>query len=317
MSRPTIGVRVFSYFLRRLVALIPTLFGVSVAVFLLLHLVPGDPARMVAGLDATEADIALIRQDLGLDKSLPEQYITWLGNLLQGNMGKSTRTRNPVTYEIGLRLPATWQLTAVSITIAVFLGLVTGITAATRRNSALDYGSMVAALLGICTPSFWLGLMLMLIFAVQLHWFPTSGRGDWRHLVLPGVTLGAGAAAIIARVTRSSMLEVLNQDYIRTATAKGLRQQTVVYRHALKNALIPVVTVVGLEFGYLLAGAVITETVFAYPGIGRLLVDSIGFRDFPVVQGILLILAFQFVIVNLIVDLLYAWLDPRIHYGNA
>jgi ABC-type dipeptide/oligopeptide/nickel transport system permease component len=308
---------VFSYFLRRIFALIPTLFGVSIAVFLLLHLVPGDPARMVAGLDATEADLVLIREDLGLDKPLPVQYVTWLGNLLQGDMGKSTRTRNPVTYEIGLRLPATWQLTAVSITIAVLIGLIAGITAATQRNSVLDYGSMVAALLGICTPSFWLGLMLMLVFAVQLHWFPTSGRGDWRHLVLPGLTLGAGAAAIIARVTRSSLLEVLNQDYIRTATAKGLRRQTVTYRHALKNALIPVVTVVGLEFGYLLAGAVITETVFAYPGIGRLLVDSIGFRDFPVVQGILLILAFQFVIVNLGVDLLYAWLDPRIHYGNA
>lgn len=307
----------FSYFLRRLLALIPTLFGVSVAVFLLLHLVPGDPARMVAGLDATEADLVLIRQDLGLDKSLPEQYLTWMGHLLRGDMGKSTRTRNPVTYEIGLRLPATWELTAVSITIAVIIGLITGITAATRRNSVLDYGSMVAALLGICTPSFWLGLMLMLVFAVQLHWLPTSGRGDWRHLVLPGLTLGVGAAAIIARVTRSSLLEVLNQDYIRTATAKGLRSQTVTYRHALKNALIPVVTVVGLEFGYLLAGAVITETVFAYPGIGRLLVDSIGFRDFPVVQGILLILAFQFVVVNLAVDLLYGWLDPRIHYGNA
>ncbi|MGC8780492.1 MAG: ABC transporter permease [Anaerolineae bacterium] len=307
----------FSYFIRRVIALIPTLFGVSVAVFLLLHLVPGDPARMVAGLDATEADLVLIRQDLGLDKSLPEQYLTWLNNLLHGNMGKSTRSRNPVTYEIGLRMPATWQLTAVSITIAVVIGLTTGIIAATRRNSAWDYGSMIAALLGICTPSFWLGLMLMLIFAVQLHWFPTSGRGDWRHLVLPGFTLGAGAAAIIARVTRSSLLEVLNQDYIRTATAKGLRPATVIYRHALKNALIPVVTVVGLEFGYLLAGAVITETVFAYPGIGRLLVDSIGFRDFPVVQGILLILATQFVLINLVVDLIYAWLDPRIHYGNA
>lgn len=306
-----------SYFIRRVLVLIPTLFGVSVAVFLLLHLVPGDPARMVAGLDATEADLVLIRQDLGLDKSLPEQYLTWLNNLLHGNMGKSTRSRNPVTYEIGLRMPATWQLTAVSITIAVVIGMVTGIIAATRRNSVWDYGSMVAALLGICTPSFWLGLMLMLIFAVELHWFPTSGRGDWRHLVLPGFTLGAGAAAIIARVTRSSLLEVLNQDYIRTATAKGLRPATVIYRHALKNALIPVVTVVGLEFGYLLAGAVITETVFAYPGIGRLLVDSIGFRDFPVVQGILLILATQFVLINLVVDLIYAWLDPRIHYGNA
>ena len=306
----------FSYFLRRLVALIPTLFGVSVAVFLLLHLVPGDPARMIAGLDATEADLVLIRQDLGLDKSLPEQYFTWITNLLQGDMGKSTRTRNPVTYEIGLRLPATWQLTSISIVIAVILGLLTGIISATRRNSFIDYASTVAALLGICTPSFWLGLMLMLVFAVHLHWFPTSGRGDWRHLVLPGVTLGAGAAAIIARVTRSSLLEVLNQDYIRTATAKGLRSATVIYRHALKNGLIPVVTVVGLEFGYLLAGAVITETVFAYPGIGRLLVDSIGFRDFPMVQGILLILSIQFVLVNLAVDLLYAWLDPRIHYGN-
>lgn len=306
----------FTYFLRRLVALIPTLFGVSVAVFLLLHLVPGDPARMIAGLDATEADLVLIRQDLGLDKSLPEQYFTWITNLLQGDMGKSTRTRNPVTYEIGLRLPATWQLTSISIVIAVILGLLTGIISATRRNSFIDYASTVAALLGICTPSFWLGLMLMLVFAVHLHWFPTSGRGDWRHLVLPGVTLGAGAAAIIARVTRSSLLEVLNQDYIRTATAKGLRSGTVIYRHALKNGLIPVVTVVGLEFGYLLAGAVITETVFAYPGIGRLLVDSIGFRDFPMVQGILLILSIQFVLVNLAVDLLYAWLDPRIHYGN-
>lgn len=307
----------FSYFLRRLVALIPTLFGVSVAVFLLLHLVPGDPARMVAGLDATEADLVLIRQDLGLDKSLPVQYLTWITNLFHGDMGKSTRSRNPVTYEIGLRMPATWQLTSVSIVLAVIIGLAAGITAATQRNSILDYASTVAALLGICTPSFWLGLMLMLVFAVQLHWLPTSGRGDWRHLVLPGITLGAGAAAIIARVTRSSLLEVLNQDYIRTATAKGLRARTVIYRHALKNGLIPVVTVIGLEFGYLLAGAVITETVFAYPGIGRLLVDSIGFRDFPVVQGILLVLSVQFVLVNLAVDLLYAWLDPRIHYGNG
>ncbi len=306
-----------TYILRRLVILIPTLLGVSVAIFLLLHFVPGDPARLVAGLDATEADLVLIRQDLGLDQSLPVQYFTWLGNLFHGDMGRSTRTRNPVTYEIGLRLPATWELTAVSLTIAVIIGLVAGITAATRRNSLLDYASTVVALLGVCTPSFWLGLMLMLVFAVQLRWLPTSGRGDWRHLVLPGLTLGVGAAAIIARVTRSSLLEVLNQDYIRTATAKGLRSHTVTYRHALKNALIPVVTVIGLEFGYLLAGAVITETVFAYPGIGRLLVDSIAFRDFPVVQGILLILAFQFVAVNLGVDVLYAWLDPRIHYGNS
>jgi ABC-type dipeptide/oligopeptide/nickel transport system permease component len=305
-----------NYIARRILILIPTLFGVSVAVFLLLHMVPGDPARLVAGLDATPADIALIRSELGLDKPLPVQYLTWLGNLFRGDMGRSTRTHNPVAYEIGLRLPATWQLTGVSISIAVLIGLVTGISAATRRNTIVDYGSMVAALLGICTPSFWLGLMLMLIFAVKLRWFPTSGRGDWHNLVLPGFTLGAGAAAIIARVTRSSLLEVLSQDYIRTATAKGLSDHMVVWRHALKNSLIPVVTVVGLEFGYLLAGAVVTETVFAYPGIGRLLVDAIAYRDFPVVQGILLILAFQFVMVNLLVDVLYAFLDPRIRYGD-
>lgn len=307
----------FTYFLRRLVIVIPTLIGVSIAVFLLLHMVPGDPARLMAGLDATQADVEMLRESLGLNRSLPEQYFTWFGNMLQGDMGRSTRTRNLVTYEIGLRLPATAQLTLVSITIAVIIGLTTGIVAATRRNSPLDYASMVVALLGICTPSFWLGLMLMWIFAVELRWLPTSGRGDWRHLVLPGVTLGVGAAAIIARVTRSSLLEVLNQDYIRTAKAKGLRQQTVVYRHALKNALIPVVTVIGLEFGFLLAGAVITETVFAYPGVGRLLVDSIAFRDYPMVQAILLLLAVQFVLVNLAVDVLYAWLDPRIHYDNG
>ena len=306
-----------NYIIRRLLMLIPTLIGVSIAIFLLIHLVPGDPARLMAGLDATPADIKLIRQDLGLDKPLPVQYVNWVTNLLHGDMGRSTRTRQPAAWEIGLRIPATLELTAVSILVAIVLGLITGIVAATHRNSLLDYGSTVVALLGICTPSFWLGLMLMLIFAVKLHWFPTSGRGGWQHLVLPGVTLGVGAAAIIARVTRSSLLEVLGQDYIRTASAKGLMDSIVVWRHTLKNALIPVVTVVGLEFGYLLAGAVITESVFAYPGIGRLLVDSIGFRDFPVVQGILLILALQFVLVNLLVDVIYAFLDPRIHYGNT
>ncbi len=307
----------FTYLIRRLLIVIPTLIGVTVAVFLLLHLVPGDPARLMAGQDATEADVIMLRKSLGLDKPLVQQYFTWLDNLLHGDMGNSTRTRNEVTYEIGLRLPATMELTLVSITIAVVIGMGAGTVAATRRNSVADYASMVVALLGICTPSFWLGLMLMWIFAVKFRLLPTSGRGDWRHLVLPGVTLGVGAAAIIARVTRSSLLEVLNQDYIRTARSKGLREQLVVYRHALKNALIPVVTVVGLEFGFLLAGAVITETVFAYPGVGRLLVDSIGFRDYPMVQGILLILALQFVMVNLGVDMLYAWLDPRIHYGSG
>ncbi|GAB4567575.1 MAG: ABC transporter permease [Anaerolineae bacterium] len=307
----------FEYVSRRLLGLIPTLFGVSVMVFLLLHFVPGDPARLVAGPDATLEDIELIRKELGLDRPLVVQYVTWLGNLFRGDLGRSTRTHNPTTYEIGLRIPATLELTAVSITIAIIVGLSTGVIAAIRRNSLLDYSSMLFALLGICTPSFWLGLMLMLLFAVKLRWFPTSGRGGWEHLVLPGVTLGFGASAIIARVTRSSMLEVLNQDYIRTAAAKGLAERMIILRHALKNALIPVVTVIGLEFGYLLAGAVITESVFAYPGVGRLLVESIAFRDFPVVQAILLILAAQFAVVNLLVDVLYAFLDPRISYGNG
>jgi ABC-type dipeptide/oligopeptide/nickel transport system permease component len=302
------------FLLRRLVGLIPTLLGVSVLIFLLLHLVPGDPARLVAGPDASLDEIVLIRTQLGLDRPLPVQYLSWMGNLFQGDMGRSIRTFNDVTYEIGLRIPATLELTGVSIVVAIIIGLVAGIVAAIRRNSIADYSSMLVALLGICTPSFWLGLMLMLIFAVQLRWFPTSGRGTWEHLVLPGITLGVGAAAIIARVTRSSMLEVLGQDYIRTASAKGLSAQLIILRHALKNALIPVVTIIGLQFGYLLAGAVITETVFAYPGVGRLLVESIAYRDFPVVQGILLILALQFALINLLVDVLYAFLDPRISY---
>ncbi len=306
----------FQYIVNRLIALIPTLFGVSILIFLLLHLVPGDPARLVAGPDASLEDIALIRAELGLDRPLVVQYTTWIGNIFRGDFGRSTRTFNPVSYEVGLRIPATLELTAVSIVIAIIIGLVAGVTAAIRRNTLLDYASMVAALLGICTPSFWLGLMLMLVFAVWLGWFPTSGRGSWQHLILPGFTLGVGAAAIIARVTRSSMLEVLNQDYIRTATAKGLAERVVIVRHAMKNALIPVVTIIGLQFGYLLAGAVITESVFAYPGIGRLLVEAIAVRDFPVVQAILLILAFQFAFINLVVDILYAYLDPRISYES-
>ena len=306
----------FQYILRRLIGLIPTLVGVSILIFLLLHLVPGDAARLVAGPDATLEDIALIRAELGLDRPLWVQYVSWINDLFHGDLGQSTRTYNPVSYEVGLRIPATLQLTAVSIVIAVIIGLSAGVIAAVRRTSWLDYSSMVVALLGICTPSFWLGLMLMLVFAVWLGWFPTSGRGSWEHLVLPGFTLGVGAAAIIARVTRSSMLEVLNQDYIRTATAKGLSERTTILSHAMKNALIPVVTIIGLQVGYLLAGAVITESVFAYPGMGRLLVESIGFRDFPVVQAILLIFALQFAVINLAIDILYAYLDPRISYES-
>ncbi|MDP3047535.1 MAG: ABC transporter permease [Chloroflexota bacterium] len=303
------------YILRRLVYMIPILFGVSVVVFLILHLVPGDPAVLVAGPDATLEDIALARSRLGLDRPLPVQYISWLGNLLQGDLGRSARTHRPVIQDLGQTVPATVELTLAAITIAIVVGVGAGTIAAVRRNSVFDYASMVVALLGVCTPSFWLGLMLMLIFAVKLDLLPTTGRGGPDHLVLPAVTLGFGAAAIIARVTRSSLLEVLNMDYIRTAHAKGLTPRMVVIRHAIKNAFIPVITVIGLEFGYLLAGSVITETVFAYPGVGRLLIDAIGFRDYPVIQGGVMVLALQFALVNLIVDVLYAFFDPRISYA--
>ena len=305
----------FRYILRRLLYMIPILFGVSIVVFMILHLVPGDPARLVAGPYATLEDVEIIRSTLGLDRPLPMQYVSWLGNLLRGDLGRSARTHRPVTHELGLTVPATVELTLAAIAVAIFIGVSAGIIAAVRRNSVFDYSSMVVALLGVCTPSFWLGLMLMLIFAVKLDLFPTVGRGGLSNLVLPAVTLGTGAAAIIARVTRSSMLEVLNMDYIRTAHAKGLSGKTVILRHAVKNAFIPVITVIGLEFGYLLAGAVVTETVFAYPGVGRLLIDAIGFRDYPVIQGTLLLLAMQFALVNLIVDVLYVFLDPRISYG--
>jgi peptide/nickel transport system permease protein len=303
------------YILRRLLYMTPILFGVSLVIFLMLHLVPGDPARLVAGLDATQEDVKIIRSSLGLDRPLPVQYLSWLGNVLHGDLGRSTRTHRPVTQELRLTFPATVELTLSATLVAVLIGVAAGTTAAVRRNSIFDYSSMVVALLGVCTPSFWLGLMLMLVFAVKLDLLPTTGRGGLENLVLPAVTLGAGAAAIIARVTRSSMLEVLGMDYIRTAHAKGLATWTVVLRHAVKNALIPVITVIGLEFGYLLAGAVVTETVFAYPGVGWLLVEAIGFRDYPVIQGALLLLALQFALVNLAVDVLYAFVDPRISYG--
>ncbi|HYL82383.1 MAG TPA: nickel ABC transporter permease [Candidatus Acidoferrum sp.] len=303
------------YIFRRLLYMTPILFGVSLVIFLMLHLVPGDPARLVAGLDATQEDVKIIRSSLGLDRPLPIQYLSWLGNVLHGDLGRSTRTHRPVTQELRLTFPATVELTLSATLVAVLIGVAAGTTAAVRRNSIFDYSSMVVALLGVCTPSFWLGLMLMLVFAVKLDLLPTTGRDGLENLVLPAVTLGAGAAAIIARVTRSSMLEVLGMDYIRTAHAKGLAARAVVLRHAVKNALIPVITVIGLEFGYLLAGAVVTETVFAYPGVGWLLVEAIGFRDYPVIQGALLLLALQFALVNLVVDVLYAMVDPRISYG--
>jgi peptide/nickel transport system permease protein len=306
---------VIRFILRRLVLLVPLLFGVSILVFLTLRLIPGDPARLALGAEATEDQVRLMRRQWGLDQPLPVQYVYWIGHALQGDWGRSTVSRVPAGEEIGLRLPATLRLAAVSLLIAMVLGVGFGVLAAVRHNTWVDRVSMVVALLGICTPSFWLGLMLILVFSVQLGWLPSFGQGGVDHLVLPSLTLGAAAAALIARVTRSSLLEVMSADYLRTARAKGLAEHLVVARHALRNALIPVLTLLGLEFGGLLAGAIVTETVFAYPGIGLLLVNSIANRDFPVVQPALLLFAVQFVLVNLLVDVLYAVVDPRITYA--
>jgi len=302
------------YILRRLLYAIPVMLVVSLIVFGILHIAPGDPATMLAGEDARPEDVAAIKANYGLDQPLYVQYGVWLGNALRGDFGRSIVTRRPVMDEIATRLPSTVQLAVSALFLAVILGMIVGVISATRQYSALDHGVMVLALLGVSMPVFWLGLMLIMIFAVELRWLPTGGTGTIQQLVLPAVTLGAASTAIIARMTRSSMLEVVRQDYIRTARAKGLMERVVLVRHALKNALIPVATVVGIEFGYLLGGAVITETVFSRPGLGRMLVTSINSRDFPVVQGTLMLLAGSFVLVNLLVDILYGFLDPRIRY---
>ncbi|HSB72328.1 MAG TPA: nickel ABC transporter permease [Candidatus Methylomirabilis sp.] len=302
------------YILQRLLALLPVLFGVSLIVFSILKFVPGDPALQVGGLDASAEDLAAIRHQMGLDRPVHVQYLYFAGNALRGDFGRSIRSHRPVVEELWSRFPNTFVLTVAAMVIAVIVGTGLGVLAATRQYTLWDTLSMALAMMGISVPIFWLGLMLMLLFALQLRWLPTAGTGTPWHLILPSLTLGTASSAIIARQVRSAMLEVLRQDYVRTARAKGLRPGTVVLRHALKNAMIPAVTIIGLQFGYLLAGAVVTETVFAWPGVGRLLVDAIKFRDFPVVQATILWLAVIFCTVNLAVDLLYGYLDPRIKY---
>lgn len=302
------------YIFRRLAMLVPILIGVSILVFLVMRLIPGDPARQSLGPEATGEQVEMLRSSWRLDEPLPIQYFAWLERALTGDLGRSTVSRVPVVDELASRFPATLELTLAAMLVSIVFGLVFGIAGAVWHNSPIDRLTTLTALLGICTPSFWLGLLLLLAFSVKLNWFPSSGAGGVSHLVLPALTLGIGAAAIVARVTRSSMIDVLGDDYIRTARAKGLRQRAVVMRHAMKNAMIPVLTILGLEFGGLLAGSVVTETVFSYPGIGQLLIKSIGNRDFPIVQGALLLFSLQFVLINLVVDLLYAKADPRIQY---
>lgn len=304
-----------NYIIRRLLMLIPMLLGVSVAVFLILHLIPGDPAQMAAGPDATEADIEQIRINYGLDKPLVVQYGIYVTKLLKGDLGDSFQTLAPVAEGIARTFPATLELTAAGMLIAVLIGVPIGIYSALHPRGAADRLVTSLAVLGISMPGFFLGLLLMFFFASMLNWLPPTGRGTWAHLVLPSFTLGLPYVATFARMTRSSMLEVLSEDFIRTARAKGLSWRKVTYRHALRNASIPLVTILGLDFGRLLGGAVIVEKVFAWPGMGRYMVDAIMVRDIYVVQGTILVFAASVVIINLLVDVIYGALDPRIAYS--
>lgn len=302
------------YIIRRLLLTIPVVIGVSIIVFSIIRLIPGDPARALAGVNATPEFVQQVRERYGLDDPLHVQYWNFVSNLVQGDLGTSTFSNRPVTTEIRERFPRTLLLASVSLVLATLVGVSAGIVSATKRNSLFDNASMFVALIGVAAPVFWLALMLQLLFAVQLRILPATGIGGIEHLILPSITLGMASAALMARITRSSVLDVLRQDFITTARSKGVSERMVIYKHALKNALIPVVTVLGLQFGILLGGAVLTETVFAWPGVGRLLVDAILRRDYPVVQGTVMLLAFLFVIINLVVDIIYAFLDPRIHY---
>ncbi|MBW6395962.1 ABC transporter permease [Thermus sp. SYSU G05001] len=334
----------WSYVLRRLLGLVPVLFGITLLVFLFLQLIPGDPAQAILGERGTPEQLAALREKLGLNKPLYVQYLTFVKNILTGDLGTSAVSTIPVAEELKRRWPATFELALAATLVAVVFGIPVGILAAVRKNSLLDTLSMSLSLVGVSMPVFWLGLLLVYLFAVNLHWLPTGGRlstdlaidfrpitgflvldgmlslkpevlmDALRHLILPALTLGTIPLAILTRITRSAMLEVLSQDYVRTARAKGLAERQVILKHALKNALLPVVTIVGLQFGTLLGGAILTETIFSWPGIGSYIYEGILNRDYPVVQAGVLVVATVFVLVNLLVDLSYALLDPRIQY---
>ena len=312
------------YLARRLLLLVPVLVGVSIVIFGVLHLSPGDPAEIMLGSQATQEDLARLRASLGLNEPLPVQYAHWMAHVVRGDLGRSIWMKRPVLPEVLGRLGATLLLTGTALLLSTIGGLALGVSSAAWPRSLLDRFSAVASLFGASMPSFWLGIVLMVVFALWLGWLPASGMfapyggggvGDLlSHLILPAVTLAAASITIIARLTRSTMLETLGQDYVRTARAKGVAEGGVLLRHGLKNALIPIVTVIGVQAGYLLGGAVLTETVFAWPGVGTLMVQGILARDFPLVQGCVLVVALAFAVINLGVDLLYAWLDPRIRY---
>jgi peptide/nickel transport system permease protein len=302
------------YLARRVLVAIPTLFGVATIVFCIVRLIPGDPARVMAGEAAGDDVVARIRANLGLDEPIPIQYARFLTNLLRADLGRSIRTGDTTLNEIMLRLPNTVELAVLATLIGALLGITLGIIAATNRGKAIDVLVSAVSVSGMSLPTYWLGLMLVIVFAVNLRWLPASGAEDARGVVLPTVTLAALSTALIARMSRSAMLEVLGQDYVRTARAKGVSERRLLLRHCLPNALLPIVTVIALQFGALLGGAVLTETIFSWPGMGRLLVDSIFARDYPVVQGCVLLFSVGFIFVNLLADVLYAVVDPRIRY---
>jgi len=302
------------YVARRLVAMVPVLLLVSILVFLMIYLTPGDPVQIMLGQSgASAAQVAQVRHELGLDRPLPVQYLKFLENLLSGQE-RSIATQQPVVSEFLGLFPSTLQLAMASLVIAVALGIALGVLAATHPRTWVDYLSMAVSFMGVSVPNFWLALLLIYLFAVQLNWLPATGGGSWRQLVLPAVVLAVQQVALIARLVRASMLEALQEDYIKTARAKGLPERAVRLRHAFRNALLPIVTLLGLNFGYLLSGAVIVEIVFARPGIGRLIVDAIQAKDFPLVQGAILMTAVVYLVVNLLTDLSYAVIDPRIRY---
>ena len=311
------------YVVRRLLLAVPVLVGVSILVFAVMHLSPGDPAAIMLGAQATREDVERLHRDLGLDRALPVQYARWIGRVLQGDLGRSIPLGREVLPEVLIRFKATLILTAGALLVALLIGVPAGIVSATRQYTWLDRLSMGVAVTGVSLPVFWTGIMLIIVFSLTLRWLPSAGMfspyggglGDlaW-HLVLPAITLGTASAAALARMTRSAVLEIVRQDFVRSARAKGLDERAVVGRHVLKNALNPIVTVLGIQVGTLLGGAILTETVFSWPGLGSMMVRAIQARDYPLVQGGVLLIATTFVLVNLLVDLLYAWFDPRIRY---
>lgn len=303
-----------NYFIKRLLGLIPTLLIVAVLVFLFVHMLPGDPARLIAGPEADASVVEMVRKQLGLNQPLPQQFWQFILNALQGDFGQSMVSKRPVSEEIASRFMPTLWLTLSSMVWAVIFGMAIGVLSAVWRNRWPDRLGMTLAVSGISFPAFALGMLLMQVFSVKLGWLPTVGADSWKHYILPSITLGAAVAAVMARFTRASFVEVMQEDYMRTARAKGVRESLVVVKHGLRNAMIPVVTMMGLQFGFLLGGSIVVEVVFNWPGLGRLLVDSVEMRDYPVIQAEVLLFSLEFILINLIVDMLYAAINPAIRY---